>query len=393
MRIEKIKSNIIGNMKIKIGDKEINVNNRVNKNFMLGSQVVLDLQLDIITSQTADSAIRPLPVDYFSLASEPMNNEMQSTYTELSRIPISNFKCIQANMFTTTLKATGTISSSGTMRTAGFNMVTKQQSSIIPRINTPTREIKVQLSRSFSLPNIEKWTYHPEKKAFYNFNSPPFIYKIPYDIDTGIIGDMSTIASNWDVYFSPYVMNCTDGRNNRIVGTGFNESSFRVFNFLNESVSLVHFSERLTSDDQYYWDEHYGALRSLHLGKLIYLNGSVANLPEKYSTFQNWDSIICYKRDYIFTNMGAYSYVPTTQEPEQLSNHTDQWWRYDFECKRQNFIKNYMDISVTGEFSGNELTLEIMEEPKTSMTLVEVPQTQVSAGQTYEVEYSFKIIE
>lgn len=383
----------MGHMKLKIGDKIIEINNRVNKNFMLGSQVVLDLQLDILTSLSANGAIRPIPVDYFSLASEPMNNEMQSTYTELSRIPISNFKCVQANMFTTTLKASGTISSSGTIRTAGFNMVTKQQTSTIPGINTPTREIRVNLPRTFSMPNQEKWVYHPDKKAFYNFHSVPYIYKIPYDIDTGEIGNMSTISSNWDVYYSEYTIDCTDGKNNRIVSYAFNDNRFYVFNFINETVSLITASERVSPDDRYVWDEHYGALHSLHLGKLIYLNGQISNIPNRYSTWQNWRNTICYKRDYILTNYGAFSYVPTTQEPQQISQHVYENNRYDFGCDRQHFIKNDLGIIVTGEFSGNILTLQIMEEPKTSMTLVEVPQIQVSAGQSYEVEYSFRIIE
>lgn len=375
---------IVGSGKLWIGEKVIEFENKVNSNFLVAPQFMLDKTG--FTKQQF-SAYEP---DYnstskFSVLEESTDATMTKAYTDMGTINISNFNLVQASFLKSTIRASGNITQTGTIRSAGFNVATKLPSPSVAQLNVPYRRTVISLTGSTTVSVTSGWIYNDHSKALYNYKTST-IYKIPYDIDTGTIGKESIISTNWKEGGSSSYFFCTDGINRVFIQTS--GTTMKIFDMATDTVTDVTLSESVTQ--WLYnigWDETNGVLRSYNG------NGFTIAPDGKVTTDTGgrvWGSTsICVIRDsYIMHSNGYYDKEANISSPIIAQfNHVVEPWQFIKNSRKEIYVVDFPNASPSS------MTVFHRREPDSSQTILTIPTTNVTIGESFGIEYSFTVVD
>lgn len=373
---------IIGSGKLFIRDQVIEFENKVNSNFLVAPQYFLDqmgLSRNTYNLYTPDYSA----ASKFSVLAESVDSTMSRSYTDMGSIGISSFSLVQSSMLKSTLRASGVISKDGTIKSAGFNVATNLPTPIIPALNVPYRRNVISLTGSTTVSVLSNWVYNDSKKALYNYYGAT-IYKIPYDIDTGVIGVESVISTDWESETQSR-FSFTDGRNR--VFRQSSATTFKIFNMETESVTTVTLSEAI-AQSQYgiAWDEPNNVIRCYNgTGFTIALDGTVTT----GTNGRPWSSTVLFliKDTHVIT---ANSFM------DHVYSATANIATFNMQITASNFIRNNRKEITIVDFPNTSpatMTQFMRREPDTSQTILTVPTTNVSIGETFGIEYSFTVVD
>lgn len=380
---------------IEIGGKVIPFENKVNAAFLGAPQYLLDMEG--LTGQASNTPyLGNIPATNFYLMQESPDFNMESLYTKMGNIPIANFVCTQVSMYKTTIRAGGTIDSNGTVRSAGFNVLTLPAASTIPNLNSPRRTVRLPLTNSLSLVNPASWVYYAEGKTLYNLEAGGSIYKIPFDMETGIMGSVSLVSSAW-VPINGYNF-CTNGVD-KAFAYGSSNTKLKMFDFATETVSEITLSTTWDFPHMVAWDTSINQIRCIDQ---VYIGGVLVN---GYTIALDGT---------ITVNTGLYSKIIGGSSRTPRMFHANYWETDsllapysataigaianidEHERTRWNFIQDSDNIRVNANFNSvtpTLLNMIISRKFDTSISMLAIPETSVSAGQSFSVEYTFEVID
>jgi hypothetical protein len=387
---------IKGHGHIKINDTIIPFENKVNSWFLGAPTFFLDYVG--LTKQQSSTTTYGRSFTKFSVVQEPIDNNMRKVYTEMGIILANAFSLVQSSMYRTTIRGAGTIQRDGIIRGAGFDITTLIPINVTPYVSLNIKQVTMNVpTGTYTLPSTSSWVYHPTKKALYCFTNPN-IYKLSYDIDTGIFGNLTIVSTNWGTMYSSG-FDCTDLRNRRFMMVS--TSQFLIWDFISETVTVVGFN-RLVGSCQWGvgWDNQKQVIRSIgnanvdnvnRNGLEIELNGNVNVNTGWYNSETQY--ILDFKDNYWLGHTGIFPYATNTGSAIRLANlNTTVSWGFD----RRLTIFDNLDVCVTATFnntSPSNVTFTMIKYPDTSMTLLQMPETIVTTGDPFSIEYTFDIID
>lgn len=383
---------IIGSGKITIGDKIIPFENKVNSNFLVAPNFMLDMYGTTKQSSSAYTGDYSKTVK-FSLLEELVDSTMTKAYTEMASIDIASFTIIQATLLKSTVRASGNINKSGTIRSAGFNVATRKPSSnTISQLNLPYRRITLTLTGSTTVTRTSGWVYNNSSKALYNYTTAT-IYKIPFDIDTGSIGSEQIISTNWIAEGSRFSF--TDGRNR--VFRQNSGTSMKIFDMSDDTIKDVTFSQEVDDhSENICWDETQGNIRcftSWYVNDSLTVEGYTidldGNVTRNTGSMKNWDyQLIAIKNTHCIENGSFIDFVDITS-PE-IAEFKINMLDKDEYIKDSN--KNIVTVSFPS-ITPSTMILNLMREPDSSQTILSIPETSVQIGESFGIEYTFTVID
>lgn len=374
-------AHIIGTGKLFIRDEVIEFENKVTANFLVAPNYMLD-QMGLTRQQTQYYAPQYTQANKFSVLEESIDSSMSKVYTDMGSFAASAFSLVQVSLLKSTVRGSGVITKSGTIRSAGFNVTTFLPTSILPNLAVPTRRCTVSLLGAISVSSTSGWVYNASKKALYNYLGSS-IYKIPFDIETGVMGTQTTLASgfnNWGGF------NLTDGKSKMYRQTAANQ--MMVFDMETDSLTTVNLSASVSSSaNGIAWSESEGLIRSyVGTGFTISPSGSVITATGGRSS--NWTTIrlTLIKSDYVITTSSYLGHVDTS-DPRIAAFS-------GFGLSPDEVIFDNDKNIVTAQFpSSSPSTVDIFMRrlPDTSHTIITIPTTSVTVGESFGIEYTFTV--
>lgn len=395
---------IKGSGKLEIAGQEFPFENRVNFNFLMSPQNLIDLQL-ISGSPYKSFGLREVPAVGFTLCSNPIDTTLSGIYNRLGFIAMGSFATVLITPLKTVLRGAGLVTTAGTVRSGGFNMVCTEGAvgGVVPYVNMSRRRADLRVSNVGNLPFANNWVYHPVKKALYRYAPDSAdIHKIPFDLDTGIIGTSSTLLTSG---FTPnpqtfyrYIM--TDGYNRIWRFTNSNRNEIAVFDFTSETLSIVPLTSAVslqTDDFSNAWDEfnqkHIFGQSSTTWTRMA-LDGTIDTIPAPRSQLSGIR---------VFKELYAIDQAKITRpyEVEAMAytdvNHTVQNNWVNMISDKQYRILDSNGWIVRGTFNSavtpGLLTLEFFKEPEMAMSMLSIPPVAVDVDTPFSIEYTFEVID
>lgn len=229
-----------------IGNKEIPFQNKVNTNFLMAPMNLIDLQ-GMGGGAYESFGLMDVPCTSFQILSDSYDQNFQKIYSRLAFVGMSSFTAAIQKPTRVVLRGGGQFHTAGIARSAGFNVVTGEGAvgGVIPYVNVPRRRARIRVSGIASLPFADNWVYHPSLKALYRYAlDSAEIWKLPFDIDTGVFG---TSAIKITDQFTPtsstnYRFILTDGVSKLFRLKDNNRNVLLVYDLENESLDEVSLS-------------------------------------------------------------------------------------------------------------------------------------------------------
>lgn len=395
---------IKGSGVLEIAGKQYPFENRVNFNFLMAPQNLIDLQT-LSGAPYKSFGLRDVPAVGFTLSSTAIDPTLSDIYSRMGYVSMDNFATVLVTPLKTVLRGAGLVTTAGTVRSGGFNMVCTEGAvgGVVPYVNTARRRVDLRVTGVGNLPFANNWIYHPTQKALYRYAADSAeIHKIPFDLDTGVIGSASTMVTNGFTVnpTSNYRYIFTDGYNKifRVSNTGRTE--IKIFDMSTDTLSTVTLSALVPSsindDFQVGWDEFnqlliYGT--STSTWTRMALDGTVDTIP---STRQ-LSGIRVIKEKYQIegrTLMRPYETEPMAYTSTVTSGTND--WVNALSPKSYRILDNDGWI-VSGTFNSTVtpgiLTLEFFKEPETAMSMLSIPAVAVDVDTPFSIEYTFEVID
>lgn len=384
-----------------IGNTEIPFENRVNTNFLMAAMNLIDIQ-NMGGGSYESHGLMDLPCTGFQICSDTVDPYMNRIYNRLAFAAIDNFTPSIQKPLKVVLQGAGQFDTSGTARSAGFNLVTGASVGI-PYVNVPRRQARVRVAGVESLPYSNNWVYNPILKAFYRYElTNSEIWKLPFDIDTGEFGSEATMLTD---QFTPPTNNnyrwiVTDGVKRLFKFKDNNRDALHVYDLEAEQLTEILLSEVALNSggvNDKGWDE--AAQRIvMNYGSEYYSidpdTGIVEILPfigEKTS-FSNLFTIKehfmmernAIRRPYEDTNL-ALSHTGTSAG--FFTSYYDKAYRFPDES-------GWM---ITGTFdsltSPASCSLYMAKEPDMGFSMISIPPTEVEIDTPFSVEYTLEVVD
>jgi hypothetical protein len=388
-----------------IGNKEIPFENRVNFNFLMAPQNLIDLQ-QLSGNPYKSWGLMDLPAVGFTLSSSPIDTTLSGIYNRLGYVSMENFSTVIATPLKTVLRGAGLVTTAGTVRSGGFNMVCTEGavSGVIPFCNVPRRRVDLRVTGMSSLPFADFWVYHPVKKALYRYaETSNDIYKLDFDIETGVIGSSATLLT------SGFTNNgnansrkiFTDGYNRIWRFTNTARTQIAIFDFTTDTLSTVTLSRApLTSSPETdsAWDEFnewvvFGINSTTW--DTMKLDGTVDSIPNPRIP-QQLNGIRVIKEHYMIE--GRNITRPYENNPMAYTSTLtgSSGWVNTYNNKQYRILDSDGWI-VTGTFNSavtpGLLTLDFMKEPEMAMSMLSIPATAVDVDTPFSIQYTFEVID
>jgi hypothetical protein len=387
---------------LRIGEKEIPFENRVNEAFVMAAQYFIDLQR-LAGNFVAGSSIRDCPAVSFMLLSNPADPTMKSVYNRLGFINISNFSVISATPKKTTIRGAGVTSAAGTIRSGGFNplCVETPPAGNSPYLNVPMRNVELRVEGLASVPFTGTWVYVPIAEAFYRYaDNSTEIWKLPFDFATGTFGTPTMLTNAFTrTGTTSFDSINTDGVSRIWRYANATVSSLVVFDFETDTLTTLPLSTNISPVQNAYrcWDVGKGLFCAYYtsLTTLTYVDidtGIVTTEPKGNSSQPDDLRVIFtdYKLD------GTYIRKPYDNSEMGRPWLSTSWFNMESSgiSKQYRFpdsdgwqtIGTFNTTSTPGIF-----TMRFMREPDTSMTIMNIPPQAIAIDTPFSIDYTFEV--
>lgn len=387
---------------LRLGDKEIPFQNKVNEGFVMAAQHFIDIQR-LAGANYVGLGLRDCQAVTFMLLSNPADPSMKAVYNRLGFININNFSVIAVSPRKTTIRGAGVIHTAGTVRSAGFNPLCEETppAGNSPWFNVPIRQVELRVEGLASVPYADNWVYVPAAEAlFWYSNTSTEIWKLPFDRETGTFGTPIMVTNAFTrTGIDSYDYPTTDGSHRIFRYANSTVSSIVVFDFLTETVTTVPLSANIPALQDYWraWDAH------KELWCASYTSGTTitfVDIETGQVTTQTKDShwpenprIIYekYKIDgtYIRQPYGGVELgrpgVGSSWFDMEGSDSIPKRYRFPDENGWQ-MIGSFNSTTTPGVF-----TIRFLREPDTSMTIINITPTPVEVDTPFSVDYTFEV--
>jgi hypothetical protein len=395
---------IKGSGLLRIAGKEIPFENRVNMNFLMAPQNLIDLQ-GLSGTPYKSYGLNDVPAVGFSLCSNPIDTSLSQIYNRLGFIGMDNFQTVLATPLKTVIRGAGLVTTAGTVRSGGFNMVCAEGAigDIVPFVNIPRRRVDIRITNIASLPFSDNWVYVKSKQALYRYGRDSNeIYKIGFNLETGAIGTSATLLTNQFNFPSntSYRNIFTDGYNRIFRYTTNSRNEIAVFDFRTDTLSVVTLSKAMPSSISstgQAWDEY----RQLHVfgdstSTWYDLDIETGTVTEYSPPRTRLGSTWVIKEHYMIEGRSLRRpYEVADMAFTTNSTDTSKWMHSIFD-KEYRILDNNGWV-VLGEFNSattpGVLTLDMYKEPETAMSMLSIPATPVDADTPFTVDYTFEVVD
>lgn len=393
---------IRGTVKLEFEGKEpIIVHNRVNFNFLLAPVNLIDQQK--LSGTYVSNGLRNVDSILFTLMGNPVDTSMYGVYDRLAYITQSNFTTILATPLKTVIRGAGQVTANGTVKSGGFNVVCKDGiiSGNSPRLNIPMRKVGVRVVGLASVPFTDNWVYIKELGALFRYASnSTYVYKLDYDMETNTIGDtVEELTDSFTGTTSVYVL--TDGVS-KIMKFNSGRTTMYVCDLETGDVTSHTPSSSLTwagaNLSNWGWDENHGGWISNDgsiatenfivkpdgtVSKISRPSGSNFTAPRVVKEFYRIENNV-FRSKYGTDEMAWISADSNGLRIEDLSPKS-----YRFPDENGWIVRASFDASTTP----STLTLDMVKEPETAMSLLTIPDTAVEVDMPFTIEYTFEVID
>lgn len=386
---------------LRIGEKEIPFENRVNEAFVMAAQYFIDLQ-KLSGNTVSGASICDVPAVSFMLLSNPADPNMQAVYNRLGHISMTNFSVITVTPKKTTIRGAGVTTAAGTIRAGGFNplCVETPPAGNSPYLNVPTRIVELRVEGLASVPNTGTWTYVPIAEALYWYsNTSTEVWKIPFDIETGTFG---TPVMTTNVFArtgtSVYDTINTDGvsRMWRYVNTTV--SALCIYDFETDTVSTLTLSSNIAAQQQAYrcWDAHQELFVNSYSSstnvQMVDLDTGTVTLFNKGNSSQPEELRVIYEH-YKIDN----TYIRKPYDSAEMGRpwRGGSWYVMENFISKQNRFPDSDGWQIAGNFNTTTtpgiFTIRFMREPDTSMTIMNIPPQTIAVDTPFSIDYTFEV--
>jgi hypothetical protein len=394
---------IKGSGLLRIAGKEIPFENRVNTNFLLAPQNLIDLQ-GLSGLPYKSYGLNERRAVGFSLCSNPIDTKLSQIYNRLGFIGMDNFQTIAVTPLKTKLRGAGLVTTAGTVRSGGFNMVCAEGpiGDIIPYVNIPRRRVNIRVIGIESLPFSDNWVYVKSKQALYRYEqNSSEIYKIDFNLETGAIGTTATLMTNQFNFPSntsySYRNIFTDGYNRIYRFTTNSRNEIAVYDFRTDTLSIVPLLEAMpgSGNGVSVWDEY----RQLHVyggssttwRDLDIETGIVTSYPAPRTSFAG---IWAIKEHHMIEGRSIRQPYNVTDLAFTTTSTSSYDWIHGMFNKEYRILDNdgwVVRCEFNSAITPGVLTIDMLKEPETAMSMLSIPATPVDADTPFTVDYTFEV--
>lgn len=381
---------------LKINDKKYDFTNRVNSVFFMGP-VQMMVEFGFAGSDATTSYFRA-KASKFSLLEDAYDENMNTLYSSLADVDLTGMKLMGSDLLRSRISLTGVIERSGVIKSAGFDAVTKQ-TKILPSIKIPWRNMNITFPDR-DLPSVGSngvWVYDPYKKRIMQLRQDFIARVIVADFDpmTRTLGQFSEIASI-PVNGSSGI--ASDGQNFVVYHTV--PGSIQYLDLITDTVTTITLDKLASPDTNLVWDFTLQKLRSYrkradYSGYTIDLDGNVEyNTGAIVPTFPSSGSsgtMLYSDGNYIVDTKNMIYKVEGEVATKLVQPITT-------ETRKEQFLFDPAGTIVRGTLKNNVgklggLIFETYRNAEMALTLLELPNILVSAGDTFELEYNFEMLD
>jgi hypothetical protein len=315
---------------------------------------------------------------------------------------MDNFQTVLATPLKTKLRGAGLITTAGTVRSGGFNMVCAEGAigDVVPYVNIPRRRVDLRVTNIATLPFSDNWVYVKSKQALYRYKRDSNeIYKIGFNLETGAIGTSATLLTNQFNFPSStdlrYIF--TDGYNRIYRLTTNSRNEIAVFDFRTDTLSIVSLSPAMpnfNSMSGQAWDEDkqlhvYGDSSSTWYD-LDIETGMVTSYSPPRARFS---AIWVIKEHYMIEGRSLRRPYEVT---DLASTSTSSDSMHSMFNKEYRILDNdgwVVRCEFNSAITPGVLTIDMFKEPETAMSMLSIPATPVDADTPFTVDYTFEVID
>lgn len=385
---------------VEVNGTKLPFENKVDSSFLLALANQLDAQ-GLTRNDASNNDSRLLgTASTFQLLGDNADPSMTKLYEGLGVATIDSFTCTQSTFLKTTVRGNGTITKTGVMNSAGFNVVEKTPVSPNPIVLRVGRRNKVNISGGLTLSETDWWVYHPTNKALYTYVGYS-IKKIPYDAETGVIGVEETLFTFPNSHNSNRIVtNLKDMV--MFIDDRISLNNVKIFDFISETLRNYTISEYLAGSAHFVYDEHNDVVRVPHSvtdgvnsyeGMTIDFNG-VVTLGTGLIQYSGTPLLI--GDGYMNCDNGEI-YSSTTPSRTVLGSVREAYYVQGYSNRKSNYIYDSTGLAMIIAFptpsNPQYYYVTSMKRFETSMTIFQLPSQQVYQGDDFNIVYVFEIID
>lgn len=377
---------------------EVGKVNQVNSVF-LSSVVAMTNEFGFAGNDATTSYFRA-KVSKFSLLEDEYDVNMNQVYSSICDMDLQNMVVKGTDLLNTRVSFSGTVQRSGVVRSAGFDAVTKELN-ILPTIKMPWRKMDVTFPERDLPPTgtTHPWVFDPYKQRIMCLRQD-FIGRVvvaDFDPLTRTLGSFSEIA-NIPVNGTTGV--ASDGQNFVVYHTypGF----IHYLDLITDEVTMIPLSAIANPDTNLVWDYELEKLRSFkradnnvekYDGYTIDLNGVVefntGGLEPTFPSSGSSGTMLFSSGDYIVDWMNMIYSINGQTATKLVQPITTRTQKEQFLFDPAGTIVRGTLKTANSKLVG--LNFETYRIAEHAMTLLEMPNISLSAGDNVTIEYTFKM--